>query len=574
MKTPSIDVSPTVSVAVRGSNSRLLQAAALFATSLATTAVLMSAGSTAPPEIGAVLGAMKSRGDAASQQLADTPQLATLPAANSSERPSRSVPSSLDSERLAVLSRPVPADTSAAAEMARAIPLPKAVSMAPLTAEQTKVLAYGQFAPIAARVFSNATRQMETHWTLHPWDVARLADQASAEFFKERRIHVQPRLIAGAYYAESSGVVQVGFDQRGVDLINRGKSVEQVVQSGSKASFGLFQIDVQHEGAADLDPLRAAKRAASFLAEGQANLKRYPQLGMVAISATYNASTRLRTKIFESAPMDDAEYDAYARVRSHAASLSYGAAIYDIARRTYQAHLAEALKEGLPISVAAGTVQRVDPLQDKRLGAIQTLTGRSEIAAVVGAPSAPAAAPTPAPAPAQAPTLLTIAARAQDSAVTDATATPAAKVTPQPVDSKAQPAAAAVVPRAVPNTVSNALAAASHRAQGARADNVRTDGRSRGRATVASSELDAAIRGSARFQRPGYDGVASPRQVRVEPGVVLERGDRLPSAGRVQSGFQASVNEWKSGATSVLSRVAAFHEQRTRDMAVQQRESP
>lgn len=551
MKTPSIDVSPTVSVVVRGSNSRLLQAAALFATSLATTAVLMSAGSTAPPEIGAVLGAMKSRGDAPSQQLAEAPQLATLPAANSSERPSRSVPSSLDRERLAVLSRPVPADTSAAAEMARAIPLPKAVSMAPLTAEQTKVLAYGQFAPIAARVFSNATRQMETHWTLHPWDVARLADQASVEFFKERRIHVEPRLIAGAYYAESSGVVQVGFDQRGVDLINRGKSVEQVVQSGSKASFGLFQIDVQHEGAADLDPLRAAKRAASFLAEGQANLKRYPQLGMVAISATYNASTRLRTKIFESAPMDDAEYDAYARVRSHAASLSYGAAIYDIARRTYQAHLAEALKEGLPISVAAGTVQRVDPLQDERLGAIQTLTGRSEIAAVVGAPSAPLSMPPP--------------------AVTDEPA----RAAPPPAAAPPATATAQTV-GLKPSTLVAALAAPKTTRQRSTAPE-RTRSPSEARRTLggaASPELDAAIRGTLQTQRPVFNATASPRQVRVEPGVVVERGDRLPSQGRVQAGFQASVEDWKSSATSVLGRVAAFHEQRTREMAAQQRDLP
>ncbi|MFZ3119817.1 MAG: hypothetical protein WA159_16060 [Variovorax sp.] len=556
------NVAQGVSAAVRGSSTRLLKAAALFATGVATTAALMSAGGTPHAKIGDVLHEMQGRAETPRESQAIT----GISQAKASER--SVVPSALDRERLAVLSRPVPADTRAAAEMARALPSPRDVVMAPLSAEQTKVLAYGQFAPVVAKVFSNSTRKVETHWTLHPWDVARLADQASAEFFKEHRIRVEPRLIAASYYTESSGVVQVGFDQRGVDLINRGKSVDEVVGSGAKASFGLFQIDQGHSDSGDLDPLRGAKRAAGFLAEGQENLKRHPQLGMVAISATYNASSRLRTKIFDGVPLDDAESDAYARVRNHAASMSYGAAIYDIARKTYQAHLAEALKEGLPIAAAAGTVQRPDPLQDERLGAIQALTGRSEISAAAGVPQAPTVA-APAPVPAAVPA---VAAAIAEPVHTEQPATPApiptvTKTTMPLVTTAAiktpPPTAAPVTTASTPQRRQVARTGSSIAAVGAGA-----------RPNVVTADLDAAIRGYARVRRPTYDSAGAARAVRVEPGVVVTPVDRLPNVGRLQAGFQASVEGWKGSATSVLGRVAAFHEQRTREMAVQQRDLP
>ncbi len=145
-----------------------------------------------------MIGDMQARGHKAKQvapaaktpsttQPAQTPTIHVAPAMHET-----------DQARVQILSRPVPSDTRAAAEIALAVPLPKDPKVEMPSAEQTAVLAYGQFAPIAARVFNNATKQNETHWTLHPWDVARLADQASAELYKERRIRVEPRLIAGA----------------------------------------------------------------------------------------------------------------------------------------------------------------------------------------------------------------------------------------------------------------------------------------------------------------------------------------------------------------------------------------
>ncbi|CAN7371371.1 hypothetical protein [Variovorax sp. LjRoot178] len=47
----------------------------------------------------------------------------------------------------------------------------------------------------------------------------------------------------------------------------------------------------------------------------------------------------------------------------------------------------------------------------------------------------------------------------------------------------------------------------------------------------------------------------------------------VPSPDRVRAALNGSVNEWKSSAASVLGRVAAFHEQRTREMSGQ-REAP
>ena len=281
---------PAANVEVRGKSSRLLKAATLFASGVAATAAMMGP---AAHKIADVIGDMQARGHQAKQASPAAKAPLATPTATVKAAP---VMHETDRARLQILSRPVPSDTRAAAEMASAMPLPKDTKVEMPSAEQTAVLNYGQFAPIAARVFNNATRQKETHWTLHPWDVARLADQASAELYRERRIRVEPRLIAGAYYTESSGVVQVGFDRKGVDLLNGRKSIDEVVKSGAKASFGLFQIDQQHAGATDPDQVRGAKKAAEFLAEGQANMKRYPHLGMVAVSATYNVSSNLREK--------------------------------------------------------------------------------------------------------------------------------------------------------------------------------------------------------------------------------------------------------------------------------------
>ncbi|CAN7371523.1 hypothetical protein [Variovorax sp. LjRoot178] len=364
---------PAADAEVRGKSSKLLKAAALFASGLAATAAMMGPGA---HKIADAIGDMQARGLKAKQVAPATETSSTTQSAQTTTVHAAPVMHETDRARVQILSRPVPSDTRAAAEMARALPLPKDEQVEMPSAEQTAVLSYGQFAPIATRVFNNATKQKETHWTLHPWDVARLADQASSELYNERRIRVEPRLIAGAYYTESRGVAQVGFDRKGVELLNKGKSIDDVFKSGAKASYGLFQIDQQHAGAQDLDPVRGAKKAAEFLAEGQANMKRYPHLGMVAVSATYNVSSNLREKIFGGAPLDEQETRSYEAVQSHAASMSYGAALYDVAHRTYQQHLAQAQKLGQPIAVAANTVKRADPLASERVDAVMALTGR------------------------------------------------------------------------------------------------------------------------------------------------------------------------------------------------------
>lgn len=65
MSAPVDAAIPAVSVAVRGSSSRFLQAVGLFATGVATTAVLMAAAAKETPEIGAVLGTMQAQRGAA-----------------------------------------------------------------------------------------------------------------------------------------------------------------------------------------------------------------------------------------------------------------------------------------------------------------------------------------------------------------------------------------------------------------------------------------------------------------------------------------------------------------------------
>ncbi|CAN7783855.1 hypothetical protein LJR175_008354 [Variovorax sp. LjRoot175] len=458
----------------------------------------------------------------------------------------------MDQARVQILSRPVPSDTRAAAEISRAIPLPKDMTVELPSAEQTKVLGYGQFAPIAARVFNNATKQKETHWTLHPWDVARLADQASADLYQERRIRVEPRLIAGAYFTESSGVVQVGFDRKGVELLNKGKSIDEVVKSGAKASFGLFQIDQQHAGATDLDPVRGAKKAAEFLAEAQENLKRYPQLGMLAVSATYNASSSLRAKIFTGAEMDARELESFEGVRSHAASMAYGAALYDVAHRTYRQHLAQAHKMGVPVAVAADTVKRADPLQGERVGAVLALTGRTLHPADQAATPPPPAVATP-----SVPTALVVSVGS-------------------PPPSAPNPAPSAYPSRSL-STVAGAKASAPTKPSLRDAIKVAAAGQDQPKAarTAPSSRSDGALqRASRALGAQPVDhfilGVGPRPEARI---TMPERATFVPAEGpsaeRAKEAFEASVAGWKSGAAAVLSRVAAFHEQRTREMAGQ-----
>lgn len=549
---------PAADAEVRGNSSKLFKAAALFATGIAATAAMMG---TSPHKISDVIGDMQARRDQAKQ----TAPAAQAPAGNQSAAvealptvrptPAAVAMTETDRARIQILSRPVPSDTRAAAEMARATPLPQEAKVDLPSAEQTQVLAYGQFAPIAARVFNNATKQKETHWTLHPWDVARLADQASDELFKERRIRVEPRLIAGAYYTESSGVVQVGFDRKGVDLLNEGKSIDQVFKSGAKASYGLFQIDQQHEGAADPDPVRSAKKAAEFLAEGQANLKRYPQLGMLAVSATYNASSNLREKIFTSAALDEREFNAYDTVLNHAASMSFGAALYDVAHRTYQQHLIQARKMGVPVAVAANTATRTDPLQGMRVDAVLALTGRSLQEARIQTEAVPA--PLTAAAPAPAPT-------AQAQAVSVQAAAPVAKPAEAPAVAPMPARPIAVAATTTKPSLRDAMkmtAAAPSQGKAARATAARRsvdDATPAARSPSSTQDMDRFIlAGAARDTRASAQ----------------ERAIVVPSPERTRAAMDSSVNAWKSGAVSMLGRVASFHAQRTREMSGQ-REAP
>ncbi|MDN8617223.1 hypothetical protein [Variovorax ginsengisoli] len=546
---------PAADVEVRGKSSKLFKAAALFASGVAATAAMMGPGA---HKIADVIGDMQARGHEAKQVAPAAKASSAAQGAQTTAMHAAPVMHETDRARVQILSKPVPSDTRAAAEMARALPLPKDAQIEMPSAEQTAVLAYGQFAPIATRVFNNATKQKETHWTLHPWDVARLADQASAELYKERRIRVEPRLIAGAYYTESRGVVQVGFDRKGVELLNKGKSIDEVFKSGARASYGLFEIDQQHAGAEDPDPVRGAKKAAEFLAEGQANMNRYPHLGMVAVSATYNVSSNLREKIFAGAPLDEQETRSYEAVQSHAASMSYGAALYDVAHRTHQQHLAQAQKLGQPIAVAANTVKRADPLASDRVDAVMALTGRKfqEPAAQLHVPvermaqatSVPAAlvttvsAPTPAPA-AKAAAPAPVAERAPTTTTAQA---PAA----------AEPPAKAAAAKPSLREAMNLAAAASHSKPPRAAPDRRSTEAAAPRAS-STTEMDRFIAGGARETR-----AAAPEQAIV-----------VPSPDRARAALNGSVNEWKSSAASVLGRVAAFHEQRTREMSGQ-REAP
>ena len=147
-----------VDVEVRGKSSALFKAAALFAAGIAASAAIMA------PDAFKIAGAidqLQVRNEQARHgAAADTLPATSISAVNAlpAERPAPPL-SDVDKARAQVLNRPVPSDTKAAAEITRATPAPKDGNIQMPSVEQTQVLGYGMFAPIAARVFSNASKQ-------------------------------------------------------------------------------------------------------------------------------------------------------------------------------------------------------------------------------------------------------------------------------------------------------------------------------------------------------------------------------------------------------------------------------
>lgn len=149
-----------------------------------------------------------------------------------------------------------------------------------ISAEQAQTLRYGKYPPVKSAVLIKG--KLQTHWTLHPFDLVALSRQAALQASRLEGIAIDPVKVGAVMIAESSLVSRVGWSA-----------------NGKTPSFGLAQLEentARALGVKDLnDPLESAQAAARLVAEGlrfaRANAQVDPR---IAMSLNYNTSTLLR----------------------------------------------------------------------------------------------------------------------------------------------------------------------------------------------------------------------------------------------------------------------------------------
>jgi hypothetical protein len=178
--------------------------------------------------------------------------------------------------------RPEVVPTPAAIKAVNLLPN-QAVIAEKITPAQAQTLSYGIYPPVKTTIKANG--KTETHWTLHPFDMVRLAREASKETKEIEGVYVPPEKIGAIMIAESAGVARTGWSA-----------------NGKTPSFGLGQLELNTAkslGVKDAnDPKETAVAIGRLLAEGMrfANAhKSVPQ--KYAISLAYNTSSALRNSL-------------------------------------------------------------------------------------------------------------------------------------------------------------------------------------------------------------------------------------------------------------------------------------
>lgn len=176
------------------------------------------------------------------------------------------------------------APTPAALKLAKLLPdqTKKAQLVSP---EQRRVLEYGIYPAVKTTVRING--RTETQWTMHPFDLVRLAREAAAQATLIEGIRVDPAKVGAVMIAESSMVSRVGWSA-----------------NGKTPSFGLAQLEertARSLGVKDLNnPRESALAAARLVAEGQrlAAKNRGVDPSLVA-SLAYNTSSATRSMLIK-----------------------------------------------------------------------------------------------------------------------------------------------------------------------------------------------------------------------------------------------------------------------------------
>lgn len=178
--------------------------------------------------------------------------------------------------------RAAPADSAALKTLNGLMSNQKPVAE-PVSAEQSKTLQYGIYPPVKTRVLIDGKTQ--THWTLHPFDLVKLAKDAASHASKLEGVAVDPAKIGAIMIAESSLVARTGWSS-----------------NGKTPSLGLGQLEPNTAKALNVtdanDPWQNAVAVGRLVAQAQRFANSNKNVNeAIAVSLAYNTSTALRRSL-------------------------------------------------------------------------------------------------------------------------------------------------------------------------------------------------------------------------------------------------------------------------------------
>jgi Transglycosylase SLT domain len=239
------------------------------------------------------------------------------------------------------------APTTAAKQVEKLLKNQQAAAEEP-TAEQAQTLKYGIYPPVKTALRING--RQETHWTLHPFDVVRLAREASQKTYAIEGIKIDPAKIGAIMIAESSMVSRVGWSA-----------------NGKTPSFGLGQLEANTAKSLGVknvnDPRESAIAVARLLAEGMRFARAHNRVDeRLAISLAYNTSTSLRNSLVTQYGRGLTAAHLPAATQSHVKNMQHGEQRMAMYAKLNDAHVIQAKQIPAPAVVAPPALPTVAPV--------------------------------------------------------------------------------------------------------------------------------------------------------------------------------------------------------------------
>lgn len=179
-----------------------------------------------------------------------------------------------------------------------------------VTSEQAQTLKYGKFPPIKTTV--QIKGKVQTHWTLHPFDLVGLAREAAREASRIEGIKIDPAKVGAVMMTESSLVARTGWSS-----------------NGKTPSFGLAQLETNTARSLGVkdpnDPRQSALAAARLIAEGMRFARSNHNVDeRLTMSLAYNTSSALRKSLVSMYGSSLAMHHLPQATQHHVKNMAYG----------------------------------------------------------------------------------------------------------------------------------------------------------------------------------------------------------------------------------------------------------